>query len=102
VVERRLENVASELAEQWAGSEFDRLHEAGEVPEFWPGTLEQAREVAAAYVIDNFGRAAFEELSHLVLRRARAAWPGFVAQDRIQLPFARMRRGPRPRPGEPG
>jgi hypothetical protein len=99
--ERRLEDIASELADQWAGGEFERRHGAGDVPDLWPGTLEQAREVATAYVLDAFGYEAFEELSHLLLRRARAAWPGFVAQERIRPPLGR-RRPPRSRPGEPG
>src|SRR3954468_15070249 len=99
--ERRLEDIASELADQWAGSEFERRHSAGDLPDLWPGTLEQAREVATAYVLGASGHEAFEELSPLLLRRARAAWPGFVAQERIRPPLGR-RRVHRPRSGEQG
>jgi hypothetical protein len=77
-----LEQLAYSLALDWAEIIFGRLNARGEaLPASWPGTLEEARTVVAAFSDDTLQVAEAEWLACRVQKKAVDMWVGFAETD---------------------
>jgi hypothetical protein len=77
-----LEQLAYSLALDWAEIIFGRFNaRGGALPTSWPGTLEEARDVVAAFSDDTLQVAEAEWLACRVQKKAADIWQGFAALD---------------------
>jgi hypothetical protein len=77
-----LEQLAYSLALDWAEIIFGRLNaRGGAVPGIWPGTIEEARSVVAAFSADTLPLEEAEWLACRVQKKALDIWTGFTTTE---------------------